>query len=87
MPVAAHRPDPARVVPTSTYRLQIHGGFGFDDAAARVPYLASLGVSHVYLSPVLEAAPGSLHGYDVLDHTRINEEAGGRAAFERLVAA
>lgn len=84
--MAAHRPDPSRVVPTSTYRLQIHGGFGFDDAAAHVPYLASLGVSHVYLSPVLEAAPGSLHGYDVLDHTRINEEAGGRAAFERLVA-
>ncbi len=85
--MAAHRPDPARVVPTATYRLQIHGGFGFDDAAAQVPYLASLGVSHVYLSPVLQPAPGSTHGYDVLDHTRINVEAGGRGAFERLVAA
>ncbi|MGG5259395.1 malto-oligosyltrehalose synthase [Phycicoccus avicenniae] len=83
----AHRPDPARVVPTATYRLQVHGGFGFDDAAAHVPYLASLGVSHVYLSPVLQAAPGSTHGYDVLDHTRISEEAGGREAFDRLVAA
>lgn len=85
--MTTHRPDPARVVPTATYRLQIHGGFGFDDAAAHVPYLASLGVSHVYLSPVLQPAPGSTHGYDVLDHTRINVEAGGRGAFERLVTA
>lgn len=85
--MVAHRPDPARVVPTATYRLQVHGGFTFDDAAVQVPYLASLGVSHVYLSPVLQAAPGSTHGYDVLDHTRISEEAGGREAFDRLVAA
>ena len=85
--MAAHRPDPSRVVPTATYRLQVHGGFGFDDAAAQVPYLASLGVSHLYLSPVLQPAPGSTHGYDVLDHTRINVEAGGRGAFERLVEA
>ncbi|MBM6404266.1 malto-oligosyltrehalose synthase [Phycicoccus sp. CSK15P-2] len=82
-----HRPDPARVVPTATYRLQIHGGFDFDAAAEQVPYLADLGVSHVYLSPVLQPAPGSTHGYDVLDHTRINVEAGGRGAFERLVEA
>ncbi len=87
MVVAAHRPDPARVVPTATYRLQVHGGFGFDAAAEQVPYLASLGVSHVYLSPVLQAAPGSAHGYDVLDHTRVSEEAGGREAFDRLVGA
>ena len=85
--VTVHRPDPARVVPTATYRLQVHAGFGFDDAARHTAYLASLGVSHLYLSPVLQAAPGSMHGYDVLDHTRINEEAGGRAAFERLVGA
>ncbi|HET7761010.1 MAG TPA: malto-oligosyltrehalose synthase, partial [Phycicoccus sp.] len=85
--MSTHRPDPGRVVPTGTYRLQVHGGFGFDAAATQVPYLASLGVSHVYLSPVLQAAPGSTHGYDVLDHTRINEEAGGREAFDRLVAA
>ncbi|MGL5911982.1 MAG: alpha-amylase family glycosyl hydrolase, partial [Phycicoccus sp.] len=84
---SSHRPAPGRVVPTATYRMQVHGGFGFDDVAARVPYLADLGVSHVYLSPVLQAAPGSTHGYDVLDHTRVNEEAGGRAGFERLVAA
>ena len=83
----AHRPDPGRVVPTATYRLQVHAGFGFDAAAQHVGYLASLGVSHLYLSPVLQAAPGSTHGYDVLDHTRISEEAGGREAFDRLVAA
>ncbi|MGL5853148.1 MAG: alpha-amylase family glycosyl hydrolase, partial [Phycicoccus sp.] len=62
---SSHRPAPGRVVPTATYRMQVHGGFGFDDVAARVPYLADLGVSHVYLSPVLQAAPGSTHGYDV----------------------
>ncbi len=84
---SAHRPDPGRAVPISTYRLQIHAGFGFDAAAERTAYLASLGVSHLYLSPVLQPAPGSTHGYDVLDHTRISEEAGGREAFERLVAA
>ena len=82
-----HRPDPGRVVPTSTYRLQVHAGFGFDAAAEHVGYLAALGVSHVYLSPILQAAPGSAHGYDVLDHTRISEEAGGQEAFDRLVAA
>ncbi len=86
-PVSTHRPEPGRVVPGATYRLQVHGGFGYDDAAERVPYLADLGVTHVYLSPILQAAPGSTHGYDVLDHTRINQEAGGRAAFDRLAAA
>ena len=82
-----HRPPPGRVVPTATYRLQVHAGFGFDAAAQQVGYLASLGVSHLYLSPVLQPAPGSTHGYDVLDHTRITEEAGGREAFSRLVSA
>jgi len=76
-----------RAVPTSTYRLQVHGGFGFDAAAEQTAYLASLGVSHLYLSPILQPAPGSTHGYDVVDHTRLNEEAGGREAFDRLVAA
>ena len=74
-------------MPTATYRLQVHAGFGFDAAAQHVGYLSSLGVSHLYLSPVLQAAPGSMHGYDVLDHTRISEEAGGREGFSRLVAA
>ncbi len=84
---SAHRPDPGRAVPTATYRLQVHAGFGFDAAAQHVGYLSSLGVSHLYLSPVLQAAPGSMHGYDVLDHTRMSEEAGGREAFSRLVTA
>jgi (1->4)-alpha-D-glucan 1-alpha-D-glucosylmutase len=71
-------------VPLSTYRLQINGAFGFDDAAAVVDYLHDLGVSHAYLSPILQAAPGSTHGYDVVDHSRLSEPAGGRAAFDRL---
>ena len=80
-------PDTGRPVLTSTYRLQIHGGFGFDAAAEQAAYLASLGVSHLYLSPILQPAPGSTHGYDVVSHDALNEEAGGREAFDRLVAA
>ncbi|MFC7487956.1 malto-oligosyltrehalose synthase [Knoellia sp. CPCC 206453] len=79
--------DFRRAVPTSTYRLQIHGGFGFDAAAEQTAYIASLGVSHLYLSPILQPAPGSTHGYDVVDHTALNSEAGGREAFDRLVTA
>jgi (1->4)-alpha-D-glucan 1-alpha-D-glucosylmutase len=84
-PPVPHSAD--RRVPTATYRLQIQPEFGFDDAAQAVPHLAGLGVSHVYLSPVLQPAPGSTHGYDVVDHRRLNEEAGGRAAFDRMVDA
>ncbi|GAB3813141.1 malto-oligosyltrehalose synthase [Kribbella italica] len=73
-------------IPLSTYRLQINAAFGFDDAAAVVDYLRDLGVSHAYLSPILQAAPGSTHGYDVVDHSRLSEPAGGRAAFDRLTA-
>ena len=76
-------PDPSRV-PSSTYRLQLRPEFRFDDAAAVLPYLHALGVSHVYLSPVLQAAPGSTHGYDVVDHSHLNEELGGAAGFHRL---
>ncbi|MBA2769557.1 MAG: malto-oligosyltrehalose synthase, partial [Sporichthyaceae bacterium] len=72
------------VVPTGTYRLQLRPDFGFDDAAAVLAYLHDLGVSHVYLSPVLQAAPGSTHGYDVVDHARLNQELGGEEAFHRL---
>jgi len=77
----------ARLVPSATYRLQIRPGFGFGDAAEQAGYLAALGVSHAYLSPILQAAPGSTHGYDVVDHTRLSDEAGGRAAFDRMTAA
>lgn len=80
-----YRPRPARVVPVSTYRLQLHRDFTFDGAAAQADYLAALGVSHVYLSPILQAAPGSTHGYDVVDHGRVSEDLGGREGFDRLV--
>jgi (1->4)-alpha-D-glucan 1-alpha-D-glucosylmutase len=69
---------------TATYRLQLHSGFGFGDAESVVPYLAELGVTHLYLSPVLQAVPGSAHGYDVLDHTRVNTELGGREGLVSL---
>ncbi len=72
---------------TSTYRLQLNAHFTFADAEAQVPYLASLGVSHLYLSPVLRAVPGSMHGYDVLDHTRVSPEIGGEEGLRRLAAA
>lgn len=70
--------------PRATYRLQFHEGFTFDDAAAIVPYLARLGISHVYASPIHRARPGSTHGYDIVDHTAINPELGGEEGFTRL---
>ncbi|HWI04289.1 MAG TPA: malto-oligosyltrehalose synthase, partial [Acidimicrobiales bacterium] len=73
--------------PRATYRVQLHAGFTFDDAAAIVDYLADLGISHLYCSPFLQAAPGSSHGYDVVDHHRLNVELGGEEAYERLCAA
>ena len=71
----------------STHRLQLEPDFTFDDAAAQVNHLAALGVSHLYLSPVLQAASGSKHGYDVIDHTKVAEGLGGEEGFARLVAA
>ncbi len=70
--------------PLSTYRLQLQPSFGFDDAARLAPYLAALGVTHVYTSPILQAAPGSTHGYDVVDHSRVNDELGGAKAHARM---
>ena len=78
------RPPAGRPVPVSTYRLQLNADFTLDAAAARVPYLARLGVTHLYLSPILAAAPGSTHGYDVVDHGRVFDEIGGGEALERL---
>ncbi|MFN2505036.1 MAG: malto-oligosyltrehalose synthase [Acidimicrobiales bacterium] len=75
------------MTPLATYRLQLHAGFGFDDVAALAPYLAELGVSHVYCSPYLQARPGSTHGYDVVDHRRLNEELGGEEGYRRMVTA
>jgi malto-oligosyltrehalose synthase len=77
---------PAAPVPQSSYRLQLQPGFGFADAAGVAPYLASLGVTHAYLSPVLQAVPGSVHGYDVVDHSRLSADLGGEAAFRDMVA-
>ena len=73
--------------PTATYRLQLRREFDFAAAAGVVPYLAELGISHVFVSPVLAAVPGSAHGYDVIDHSRINPELGGEVGWDRLVAA
>ena len=68
----------------ATYRVQLSSGFTLDHAAAISEYLAQLGISHLYSSPVLQAVKGSTHGYDVLDHSRVNSELGGEAAFQRL---
>lgn len=71
-------------VPTSTYRLQLHAGFTFDDAASVAEYLMRLGITHIYCSPYLQAAPGSMHGYDVIDHQEVNEELGGEPGHQRF---
>jgi len=73
--------------PVATYRWQLTPDEGFDAAAAAVGDLAALGISHLYLSPVAEAVPGSAHGYDVVDPTRLRDELGGDDAFRRLAAA
>ena len=70
--------------PGSTYRLQLTPEFGFEQAAEQADYLADLGVTHVYLSPVLDAVPGSMHGYDVTNHSRIRSELGGEEGFRAL---
>ena len=73
--------------PVATYRLQLTPDFGFAAAEALLPYLVDLGVSHLYLSPVSEAVPGSRHGYDVTDPGRLRHELGGETAFRSLAAA
>ena len=70
--------------PRATYRLQLRGGFDLDQAAALADYLAALGVSHLYTSPLLQAERGSAHGYDVVDHRRIDRDLGGEEALQRL---
>ncbi|KPK05704.1 MAG: 4-alpha-glucanotransferase, partial [Betaproteobacteria bacterium SG8_39] len=94
--LAKSRPHPARVhtpsahqakVPRASYRLQLNASFTFDDALRIVPYLAKLGISHVYCAPILRARAGSTHGYDIVDHRSINPEIGGEEGFNRLVEA
>jgi (1->4)-alpha-D-glucan 1-alpha-D-glucosylmutase len=77
---------PTAPTPQSSYRLQLQPGFGFADAAGVAGYLASLGVTYAYLSPILQTAPGSVHGYDVVDHSRLSDGLGGEAAFRAMVA-
>ncbi|MFL6789780.1 MAG: malto-oligosyltrehalose synthase, partial [Bradyrhizobium sp.] len=73
-------------IPIATYRLQLTPGFDFDAAADVVPYLKALGITHLYASPFTTARRGSTHGYDIVDHTKLNPELGGEAGFERLSA-
>lgn len=75
------------MTPRCTYRVQLSSTFTFDDAAACVPYLAALGVTHLYSSPILQAGRGSTHGYDVVDPSRVSDDLGGAEGLTRLVSA
>ncbi|WP_368643236.1 malto-oligosyltrehalose synthase [Castellaniella ginsengisoli] len=75
------------MTPRATVRLQLHANFTFDDARAALDHYAALGISHLYLSPITRARPGSTHGYDVIDPTRIDEALGGPAGLHRLATA
>jgi malto-oligosyltrehalose synthase len=81
--LGAWAPRPPRA-PLSTYRLQLRAGFGFAEAGELADHLAHLGVTHVYLSPILQANPGSPHGYDVIDHSRVSADLGGEDAFRAM---
>lgn len=83
LPVGAAR----RRVPVSTYRIQLQPAFGFAAAQEALDYIQDLGATDIYLSPILQAAPGSTHGYDVVDHAAVSVDLGGRAAFEALAVA
>jgi (1->4)-alpha-D-glucan 1-alpha-D-glucosylmutase len=78
---------PAFDSPRATYRLQHNRDFTFAQATAIVPYLAAIGISHCYISPCLKARPGSVHGYDIVDHNSFNPEIGSAEEFDRFVAA
>jgi (1->4)-alpha-D-glucan 1-alpha-D-glucosylmutase len=71
-------------IPIATYRLQLTADFNFEAAAEVVPYLKALGITHLYASPFMQARKGSTHGYDIVDHTKLNPELGGEGGFERL---
>src|SRR3954447_14339626 len=68
-------------IPVSTYRLQFNKEFTFEQASSVIGHLKDLGISDVYSSPILTAQPGSVHGYDVVDHSHVNPELGGEQAF------
>ena len=84
-PVEAKRT--AARIPRATYRLQLHKDFTLRDATRLIPYLAALGVSHIYCSPYLKARTGSRHGYDIVDHNTLNPEIGTRADLDAFVRA
>jgi (1->4)-alpha-D-glucan 1-alpha-D-glucosylmutase len=84
-PLAKDANGHGAVIPRATYRLQLNATFTFQQATELIPYLAELGVSHVYCSPYFRARPGSMHGYDVVDHNAFNPEIGTREDFERFV--
>ncbi|MBI4479755.1 MAG: malto-oligosyltrehalose synthase, partial [Acidobacteria bacterium] len=79
-------PEPERT-PVSTYRLQFSRHFTFQDARTLVPYLSKLGITECYCSPLLVACPGSAHGYDICDHSRLNPEYGSREDFDSFADA
>ncbi|SIQ83484.1 maltooligosyl trehalose synthase [Paracoccus thiocyanatus] len=76
-----------KTLPLATYRIQLRGGLGFAELAGHLDYLAGLGVSHLYLSPIFAAVAGSSHGYDITDPTAIDPVLGGRQGFEALARA
>ncbi len=76
-----------RAAPSATYRLQFTADFPLGRGAELAGYLADLGVTHAYASPLLRSAEGSTHGYDTVDHAHIDEARGGRAGLDRLVEA
>jgi len=88
LPASEHKAAGPREapIPRATYRIQLNTNFTFNDATAIIPYLAELGISHVYCSPYFRARAGSTHGYDVVDHNSFNPEIGDRNDFERFVA-
>jgi len=85
-PAATKATTSTAIVPRATYRLQMNAGFRFADALAVLPYLARLGISHLYCSPLLRARPGSTHGYDIVGHDALNPEIGTVEDFAALVA-
>jgi (1->4)-alpha-D-glucan 1-alpha-D-glucosylmutase len=70
--------------PASTYRVQLSSSFTFDDLSREIPYLADLGITDIYLSPIHAARPGTTHGYDIVDHTRIDPQLGGEPGWMRF---
>src|ERR1700754_1074407 len=84
--MSASSNGPQAAIPRATYRVQLNKSFTFKDVTAIIPYLAQLGISHVYCSPYFRARAGSMHGYDVIDHSEFNPEIGSREDFEEFVA-